>query len=262
MNLYAHSKHIISCSPAIKECFQKKGFGFGAEKAALEYAKEIALYGVLNNEANIEKKPIGDSIDIAFLVLGKKLNINKDKIKILETIPYESENKYSAVFYEKDGETYCTVKGSLEKIMSFSEKNEKYEKQNIDLTSKGYRVIAIADGKVKGTSEKDIKKLDFIGMVAFIDPIRVEVKDSLKECSEAGIKVVMITGDHVTTAKAIALQLGILHEGELAITSAELAKISDEELLRDIEKYRVYARVSPNDKVRIVSTWKEKGYFK
>ena len=86
----------------------------------LDLAKEISLYGVLNNEASITKdKKIGDSIDIAFLVLGKKLNIETKDIKILEMIPYESENKYSAVFYEKNNETYCTVKGSLEKVKEF-----------------------------------------------------------------------------------------------------------------------------------------------
>ena len=128
----------------------------------LEYAKEIGLFGVLNNEASIEnKKRIGDSIDIAFLVLGEKLNIDTENIKILETIPYESENKYSAVFYEKDNEVYCTVKGSLEKVKEFcgsinliEEKiNSKVlEEQNESLASDGYRVIAIANGKI---SKKD-----------------------------------------------------------------------------------------------------------
>ena len=101
------------------------GYEFKGEVTGenLEYAKEIALYGVLNNEASIDNnKRIGDSIDLAFLVLGKKLDIDTHNIKILETIPYESENKYSAVFYEKDGQCFCTVKGSLEKIKEFCNK--------------------------------------------------------------------------------------------------------------------------------------------
>jgi len=89
----------------------------------LNFAKEIALYGVINNEASIENnKFFGDSIDIAFKVLGKKLNVDTHKIKNLEIIPYESENKYSALFYELDGECYCTVKGSLEKVKEFCKK--------------------------------------------------------------------------------------------------------------------------------------------
>ena len=84
----------------------------------IKYAEEIALYGTINNEASINgDKLVGDSIDLAFLVLGKKLKVKKDSTKIVDSIPYESENKYSAVFYEKNGETYCTIKGSLEKVL-------------------------------------------------------------------------------------------------------------------------------------------------
>lgn len=86
----------------------------------IEYAKSISLYGVLNNEASIDEgKPVGDSIDVAFLVLGKKMKVETHDKLILERIPYESENKYSAVFYEIDGDIYCTVKGSLEKVKNF-----------------------------------------------------------------------------------------------------------------------------------------------
>ena len=86
----------------------------------LDYAKELALLGTINNEATLtEEERFGDSIDIAFLVLGKKAKVKTDDIKIIDSIPYESENKYSAVFYEKDGKRYCTVKGSLEKVKEF-----------------------------------------------------------------------------------------------------------------------------------------------
>ena len=117
----------------------------------LEKAQELAFYGVINNEANLEKK-IGDSIDLAFLVLGKKANVNLDNVNIKDIIPYESENKYSAVFYEKDNEVYCTVKGSLEKVLSFSNNKiniEKINEQNELLAKDGYRVIALACGKIK-----------------------------------------------------------------------------------------------------------------
>lgn len=249
--------------------YNDKGYVTAMDGADMKKAEHIALLGAINNEAHLEKQKngkwesFGDSIDIAFLSLAEKLKVT-DKPKIIESIPYESENQYSAVFYEKDGETYCTVKGSLEKIMAFSEKNEKYEKQNIDLTSKGYRVIAIADGKVKGTSEKDIKNLEFIGMVAFIDPIRVEVKDSLKECSEAGIKVVMITGDHPLTAFAIAKELGMCEKQSEVATGHDveqyLAK-GEKEFDEFVSKIRVFSRVTPMDKLEIVNSLKRQGEF-
>ena len=249
--------------------YNDKGYVTAMDGADMKKAEHIALLGAINNEAHLEKQKngkwesFGDSIDIAFLSLAEKLKVT-DKPKIIESIPYESENQYSAVFYEKDGETYCTVKGSLEKIMAFSEKNEKYEKQNIDLTSKGYRVIAIADGKVKGTSEKDIKNLEFIGMVAFIDPIRVEVKDSLKECSEAGIKVVMITGDHPLTAFAIAKELGMCEKQSEVATGHDVEQyLAKGEKAFDefVSKIRVFSRVTPMDKLEIVNSFKRQGEF-
>ncbi len=237
--------------------------------ADLNKAKEIALLGALNNEAHLEKEKngkwtsFGDSIDIAFLSLAVKLGIT-DKPKQVESIPYESENQYSAVFYEKDGETYCTVKGSLEKVMSFSEDNELYKNQNIELTSQGYRVIAIANGKVKGTTEADIKKLDFVGLVAFIDPIRVEVKESLKECEEAGIKVVMITGDHPLTAFAIAKDLGMCEKQSEVATGQDVEKYlakGEKEFDEYVSKIRVFSRVTPMDKLEIVNSFKRQGEF-
>ena len=118
----------------------------------LEYASKIAKLGVINNEAKFsEEEQIGDSIDIAFLVLGEKLKVKTDDIDIIDTIPYESENKYSAVFYKHNDKTYCTIKGSLETVMAFCNRidfmdsfNENViEKQNEELSSNGYRVLEI-----------------------------------------------------------------------------------------------------------------------
>lgn len=249
--------------------YNDNGYVLPLDGADIKKAEHIALLGAINNEANLEKQPngkwesFGDSIDIAFLSLAAKLKVT-DKPHIIERIPYESENQYSAVFYEKDGETYCTVKGSLEKIMSFSEENDKYINQNIELTSKGYRVIAIADGKVKGTTEKDIKKLNFVGLVAFIDPIRVEVRDSLRECTEAGIKVVMITGDHPLTAFAIAKDLGMCEKQSEVATGQDVEKYlakGEKEFDEFVSKIRVFSRVSPMDKLEIVNSFKRQGEF-
>lgn len=257
------------------ERFTISGTGYNAdgkvtpvENADIKNAEYIALLGALNNEAHLERKgdkweSFGDSIDIAFLSLAEKLKIN-NKPKVIESIPYESENQYSAVFYEKNGETYCTVKGSLEKIMTFSEENKKYHEQNEELTKKGYRVIALADGKVKGTKESDIKNLNFVGMIAFIDPIRKEVKDSLKECYDAGIKVVMVTGDHPLTAFAIAKDLGLCTKESEVATGKDIEKyraMGEKEFDKFVSCIKVFSRVTPIDKLDIVNSFKRQGEF-
>lgn len=243
----------------------------------LEYAKEIALYGVLNNEASIENnKRMGDSIDIAFLILGKKLNIQTHNIKILEIIPYESENKYSAVFYEMNNEVYCTVKGSLEKVKEFcydinltSEgiKSNILEEQNESLAKDGYRVIALANGKVPKKDnycETDVKKLTFMGMVGFIDPIRKEAVKAINECRSAGIKVLMITGDHPLTAFSIAKDLKLVTD----YTSVATGQDVEEEFSKgkkDFDKFvaskTVFTRVTPLQKLEIVESLKRQGEF-
>jgi len=243
----------------------------------IDYAKDIALYGVLNNEASIDNnKRIGDSIDIAFLVLGKKLEINTKDIKILEIIPYESENKYSAVFYEKGGETYCTVKGSLEKVKEYCDSinlvedkidSQLLENQNEELAKNGYRVIAVANGKVKKQdkySEIDIKKLMFMGMVGFIDPIRKEVVRSIDECRTAGIKVLMITGDHPLTAFSIAKELKLTDNYDDVTTGDEVniyLKKGNKEFDKFVKEKCVFTRVTPLQKLEIVESLKRQGEF-
>ena len=243
----------------------------------LEYVKEIGLYGVLNNEASIDNnKLIGDSIDIAFKVLGKKLNIDTHSIKILEIIPYESENKYSAVFYENDNEIYCTVKGSLEKVKEFCKKinlskekiNSNYlDKQNERLAEKGYRVIAIATGKIKKQDkycEHDIKGLTFMGMVGFIDPIRKEAISSINECRNAGIKVLMITGDHPLTAYSIARDLKLANSYDKVTTGDEVEEYlekNDIEFDQFVKGKTVFSRVTPLQKLEIVESLKRQGEF-
>ena len=255
------------------------GFSFEGEVIGnnIELAKDIALLGVINNESDIdEEQLVGDSIDIAFKVLGKKLNLETHTIKTLEIIPYESENKYSAVFYEKDGETYCTVKGSLEVIKSFCKNislvNDKMnsiilEEQNERLAKDGYRVIALANGKVKKQDKycyEDIKNLTFMGMVGFIDPIRKEAIASIDECHKAGIKVLMITGDHPLTAFSIAKDLKLTNKYNEVATGIEIDEEYDkgeksfDEFIRT--KY-VYARVTPLQKLKIVESLKRQGEF-
>ena len=242
----------------------------------ISYAKEIAKLGVINNEAKFSiSEQIGDSIDIAFLVLGEKCKVNINDIKILETIPYESVNKYSAVFYEKDGETYCTVKGSLEVVMSLCNdinlikdfNKNRIEEQNESLSKDGYRVIALANGKIKKKEEyleKDIKDLTFMGLVGFIDPIRKEAVGAIKKCRSAGIKVLMITGDHPLTAFKIAKDLQLTKTYDEVATGdevAEMLKRGDKEFDEFVKKKVVYARVTPIEKLKIVESLKRQGEF-
>jgi len=243
----------------------------------IDLAREIALYGVLNNESIIDdEKCVGDSIDIAFKVLGRKLNIDTHSIKTLEIIPYESENKYSAVFYELAGETFCTVKGSLEVVKSFCKdinlindgiESSVLEEQNETLAKSGYRVIAIANGKVNKQDKfcvHDIKNLTFTGMVGFIDPIRKEVVKSIEECREAGIKVLMITGDHPLTAYSIAKELKLTEDYSSVTTGLELEEYfsrGKKEFDDFISSKKVFTRVTPLQKLEIVNSLKRQGEF-
>ncbi|MBR3176977.1 HAD-IC family P-type ATPase [Candidatus Saccharibacteria bacterium] len=262
------------------EEYQISGTGFSTTGKVtgnvMEYAEEIGLLGVLNNEASIDNgQHIGDSIDIAFLVLGKKLGINTRGIKIIERIPYESENKYSAVFYEQDGETFCTVKGSPEVVESFcSEVNfargkdaKKLRSQNEALAQEGYRVIALASAKVakkEKYTDKDIKNLKFMGFVAFIDPIRKEAVASIRECCTAGIKVLMITGDHPLTALSIARDLSLVENSEQVTHGEEVEKYfrrGEKEFDDFVSSKLVFARVTPLQKLNIVNSLKRQGEF-
>lgn len=233
-----------------------------------EEVKKIINLCALNNEASFIKKDnkynyFGDSIDIAFLALKEKINTNNN-YKKEKTISYESDKQYSAVFYKENEKLKCTVKGSLEKIMEFSEKKEEYIRNNEKLSSEGYRIIAVCDGYVDSTDEKDIKNLEFLGMVAFIDPVRTEAKQSIKECQNAGIKVIMVTGDHPATALNIAKDLNIAKENEEVITGRELEEIykkGTNYFDEKVKNIKVFSRVTPTDKLKIVESLKRNGEF-
>ena len=244
---------------------------------------KIVLHGKLNNEAFKNKKNsyYGDSIDIAFQVLSEKNKTYSDEYEVLRKIPYESENKYSAVFYKYNNEVYCTVKGSIEVVLSFCNKMivdnkevkvdyQELMHQNEELSKDGYRVIAIASGKANNFKEKefydikDVPTLNFEGIVGFIDPIRDDVKDSINECLGAGIKVLMITGDHPLTAYSIAKNINIASNYNEVATGKDIEKyfsLGIKEFDEFIKKKKVFARVSPFDKLRIVESLKRMGEY-
>lgn len=253
------------------------------EKTQSEYISEIASMGVINNEAGFSKKRgkftyYGDSIDIAFKVLGAKMHINNRELKTIHQIPYESENKYSAVFFEKDGQTFATAKGSVEVILEFCKKMKedgknvtvdvfKILEQNESLAKRGYRVIALCSGAVKSKeeySEKDLKSLNFIGLVGFIDPVRPESITAIEDCHKAGIKVMMITGDHPLTAYSIAKDINIATSYNMVTTGKEVENAynkGEAEFDNFVKSKTVFSRVTPTDKLHIVESLKRQGEF-
>ncbi len=272
--------------------YEVSGTGYNDEgqvtgsKDYLDNVISIAELGTLNNEAGLTKiddkwNSYGDSIDIAFLALGKKLKVEVDDLKKLASIPYESENKYSAVFFSVDDCICSSVKGSVETVFEFCDSmmdgndvvpldKKKILEQNERLASDGYRVIALAAKTTEKFERKefyqkeDIPKLVFLGLVAFIDPIRKEVKDSIDECKTAGIKVVMVTGDHPLTAFCIAKELGLTSNFEEVATGTEI----EEEFAKGKESFdkyinskRVFTRVTPIQKLEIVEAYKRNGEF-
>lgn len=235
----------------------------------IEKAKNIAKLGAINNEATFENgKYFGDSIDIAFLVLGQKAKIEND-IKAIKLEPYESEKQCSILYYEIDGILHCTIKGSIEKVISYCTKMRSDDicsidedllyQQNEDLAAEGYRVIAIADGVVDSLEPKD---LVFEGLVGFIDPVREDAKQAIKKCKEAGIKVIMITGDHKLTAYSIAKDLEIASSKDDVATSYDLDQYTEDTLFDDFIKTKtVFTRVTPIQKLRIVESLKRQNEY-
>lgn len=262
-------KHLVSGS----------GYKEGQIKDLNDDVKEVIYHGAINNEASVVPKTIGDSIDIAFLYLAQKAGINLENLPhTLKNIPYESENKYSASFYEENKKTVCIVKGSLETLLKFSSKmlidgkivkidKEKLSLLNDNLAGEGYRVIALAK---KVLTSKDslgqeaLKNLVIEGLVGFIDPIREESKNAILTCQKAGINVLMITGDHPLTAYKIAKDLGLVKNKKEVVTKEQIDSFSaksKEEFYQFIKDKKVFARVSPLDKYNIVSLLKENGEF-
>lgn len=261
------------------------GSGYNADGKVLKenvQTKEISFLGFINNESFLEKDDKewihhGDSIDVAFKALGYKSKI-KLKTKIIFHIPYESENKYSAVFYE-DKDRFSTAKGSVETIVGFCNKMQVgkttakinlklINEQNEELARKGYRVIAVAKGKVRNNqrkfSNKDLKGMTFIGLVGFIDPLRPDAKKAIRQCHLAGIKTIMITGDHPLTSYTIAKELGILKKESEVVTGDELDKYiheGTESLATFIKNKKVFSRVTSIQKYEIVNAYKFLGEF-
>ena len=213
---------------------------------------------------------IGDPTETAIVVGAHKNGIEKDQINQmyprLAELPFDSDRKLMSTVNNIDGKNIVIVKGAFDMMVSRCIKGdmETAKKMTESMSEDALRVLAVAYKEIDSlpeqlTSEELENGLTFMGLVGMIDPPRPEAKEAVRICRKAGIKVVMITGDHVVTASAIAKELGILQEGDRAITGAQLDSMSDEQLDSEVENISVYARVSPENKIRIVKAWQRKG---
>ncbi|MBW5457532.1 calcium-transporting P-type ATPase, PMR1-type [Clostridium sporogenes] len=236
---------------------------------------------VLCNDATFSKdSSTGDPTEIALLEAGAKYNIVKNNIenehKRIDEIPFDSDRKLMTTVNDFDDKNYVMTKGAIDNLLKISTNTyingevvplTDEIKQNImnasnDMSKNALRVLGAAYKILEDTNyNKENLEMDltFIGLVGMIDPPRESVKDSIFECKNSGIKTIMITGDHKVTAFAIAKELGIAEDESQAIFGYELDDMSDSELSSKIESLRVFARVSPEHKVKIVKALKSKG---
>ena len=223
----------------------------------------------------------GDPTETALVDFALKLDypvsIMRENPRVAE-VPFDSNRKLMSTVNGKDGKYIVYTKGGLDEILrkcdsylykgsvrhNLSDYAEWIRTNNEHMANEALRVLAFAYKEIDHVPSKyEMENLEsgltFIGMVGMIDPPREEAKKAVEKCKHAGIKTVMITGDHKATAVAIAKKIGILENDNEALTGLELDKISDEQLAKDVRKYSVYARVSPEHKVRIVKAWQKNG---
>ena len=237
--------------------------------------KKLLMYGTLCCDGSVvfhgdEEQHIGDPTETAIVLAAHKNGMPKDELNDkyprLAEIPFDSDRKLMTTVNRIDGKNIVIVKGAFDMMVPrcVSGDLEAARKFTETMSEDALRVLAIAYKEIdtvpeNPTSEELENGLTFMGLVGMIDPPRPEAKDAVAVCRRAGIKPVMITGDHVVTASAIAKELGILLEGDKAITGAELDAMTDSEFDAVLENISVYARVSPENKIRIVKAWQRKG---
>ncbi len=253
---------------------------YGEDEGLLANAMSLCSDAEFDNEA---KTAVGEPTECALVnyaeALGLSKNTQKSVLVRIGEVPFDSGRKMmSTVHKAKDGSLIQFTKGAPDELLKRCTKallgNEIVEmteeiRSNIltankSMADRALRVLAAAKKELASEpsvydSETVECDLCFVGLVGMIDPVRPEVKDAINECRSAGVRPIMITGDHKDTAVAIAKELGIITDASQAITGAELDNISDEEFELAVEKYSVYARVQPEHKTRIVNAWKSKG---
>ena len=237
--------------------------------------RKLLQYGALCCDGSVvfgadgKEQHIGDPTETSIIVAAHKNGMEKDALNgqfpRLAEIPFDSDRKLMTTVNQIGGKNIVIVKGAFDMMTSRCVKGdmEAARQMNDEMSRNALRVLAvgykeIAEIPAVPTSEELENGLTFMGLVGMIDPPRPEAKAAVAVCRKAGIKPVMITGDHVVTASAIAKELGILEDGDKAITGAELDAMTEEQLDNEVEHISVYARVSPENKIRIVKAWQRK----
>ena len=240
-----------------------------------EAVRKLLMYAALCCDGSyvVEEsgeKHIGDPTETSILKASYLNGMPKEELlkryERLGEIPFDSDRKLMTTINRIDGKYMVIVKGAFDIMEKRCVRGDlkKARSMNDDMSRQALRVLAIGYKEIDVLPQNLVAEemengLTLMGLVGMIDPPREEAKKAVEVCCHAGIRPVMITGDHVVTASAIAKELGILHEGEKAITGLELDAMSDEQLANEVEHISVYARVSPENKIRIVKAWQNKG---
>ena len=243
--------------------------------------KQLLTYSMLCNDAtNEEGVEIGDPTETALINLGSRLGETVAEVREVyprvDEIPFDSGRKLMSTLHYIDGKPRMIVKGAVDVLLSRMDRiqskegirelgesdREEIERQNQTFSEEGLRVLAFAYKEVEKEHLlvlEDEQNLVFLGLIAMMDPPREEAKQAVEACIHAGIRPIMITGDHKITAAAIAKRIGILEDFSEACEGAEMDSMSDEELKEFVPRISVYARVSPEHKIRIVRAWQDRG---
>ena len=240
-----------------------------------EKTKQLLTWGTLCCDGSVEfegdkEVHLGDPTETAIVLAAHKLGSEKDDLNKscprVASLPFDSDRKLMTTVNKIDGKLVAVVKGAFDVMATrcIAGDIEKARAVNDAMSADALRVLAVGYKVLDKVSDEPTSEeleygLTFLGLVGMIDPPRPEAKEAVAVCRKAGIKPVMITGDHVITASAIAKELGILQDGDRAITGAELDAMSEDELDKEVEHISVYARVSPENKIRIVKAWQKKG---
>ncbi len=260
----------------------------GALTPEEEYLLErLCLAAVLANEAYLVLRDgsweaQGDEMDVALLVMARKIGLVKEELEErftpLDQLPFESEHQYAAVVVAGADGARVFVKGAPERVLEMCGSMQTpegavpldcdaIERQMRELAGQGFRTIAFAAGDWPGDGSRELKGetlrgLTFLGLAGIIDPLRPEARSAVDACREAGIEVVMITGDHPLTALAIGRDLGLARGEEELVTGVDLARAgTPEELDRLIDRTRIFARIEPRKKLEIVQSFQRRGHF-
>ncbi|MEM3031121.1 MAG: cation-translocating P-type ATPase [Candidatus Micrarchaeia archaeon] len=227
------------------------------------------------------RRAIGDPTEAALLVLAEKAGLGREVLKqgarFVQEFPFDSDRKRMTVVYQIGGETLALTKGAPEVVLARCSRvlsggrvramspadRRAVIAANKAMASKALRVLAFAQRRIRDGRKHEMAEVErgltFIGLVGLIDAPRDEVRPALALCAQAGIEVVMITGDSEVTARAVAAEVGMLRRGDVVVSGSELDAMSDAELSKRVERIRVYARISPEHKLRIVEAWKARG---